>query len=142
VPEFNDLFQAVAAGHDGAIGSRFSHQSVVLNYPFAKLVGNRAFHLLVRLFLRKRVRDVTNNLKLYRASILKELDIEQSDFAVNAETGLKPLLEGYDIVEVPISWINRTSEMGRSSFRLVDVSPSYFRTLMRLLRRSRPPRRT
>src|SRR5438128_2512657 len=29
VPEFRDLFDVIAAGHDGAIGSRFSHNSVL-----------------------------------------------------------------------------------------------------------------
>ena len=47
VPELRDLFDAIAAGHAGAIGSRFSHESVLINYPFAKIVANRAFHLLV-----------------------------------------------------------------------------------------------
>ncbi len=133
VPELRDLFDVVAAGHDGAIGSRFSHESVLLNYPFLKIIGNRGFHLLVRMLLRKRVRDISNNLKLYRAQLLTDLEIERSDFAANAETGLKPLLAGYDIREVPISWIDRTPTMGRSSFKIFNVAPSYFLTLVRLV---------
>jgi dolichol-phosphate mannosyltransferase len=126
VPELRDLFDVVAAGHDGAIGSRFSHESVLMNYPFFKILCNRSFHLLVNLFLPCRVRDVSNNLKLYRAEILKDLHIEQDHFAANVETGLKPLLAGYDVVEVPISWINRTIDMGASSFKIVKVAPHYF----------------
>jgi hypothetical protein len=42
---------------------------------------------------------------------------------------LKPLLAGYDIEEVPISWINRTIDMGSSSFRIANVAPSYFKAL-------------
>ena len=41
VPELRDLFDAIAAGHDGAIGSR-SHDSVLMNYPFLKIVCNRS----------------------------------------------------------------------------------------------------
>jgi hypothetical protein len=69
--------------------------------------------------------DISNNLKLYRTEIFKGLDIEQPGFAANAETGLKPLLSGYDICEVPISWINRTIDMGVSSFRIRKVAPGY-----------------
>jgi len=127
VPELRDMFDAVAAGHDGAIGSRFSHQSVLLNYPFFKILCNRTFHLLVNLFLPCRIRDISNNLKLYRAEILKNLDIEQDHFAANVETGLKPILAGYDVREVPISWINRTIDMGSSSFKIIKVAPAYFR---------------
>jgi dolichol-phosphate mannosyltransferase len=132
VPEFRDLFDQVAAGHDGAIGSRFSHESILINYPFFKILCNRAFHVLVRLLLLNQVRDISNNLKLYRAEILKELTIEESHFAANVETGLKPLLSGYDIREVPISWINRTSDMGNSSFRILKVAPHYFLALLRI----------
>src|SRR5206468_7294979 len=102
VPELRDLFDAVAAGRDGAIGSRFSLESVLINYPFFKVLCNRGFHALVRLLLPGRVRDISNNLKLYRAEILQGLEIEADHFAANLETGLKPVLSGYDIQEVPI----------------------------------------
>jgi len=137
VPELRDLFDAVAAGHDGAIGSRFSHDSILINYPIMKILGNRGFHLLARVLLRRRMGDISNNLKLYKASMLKELELEQPGFAANVETGLKPLLAGYDIVEVPISWVNRTPAMGESSFDLVRVAPGYARALWRLLRSPR-----
>jgi glycosyltransferase involved in cell wall biosynthesis len=133
LPELRDLFDAVAAGRDGAIGSRFSYDSVLINYPFLKIVCNRSFHLLLNLMLPTTARDVSNNLKLYRAEILKQLDIEEPHFAANMETGLKPLLAGYDIEEVPISWINRTVDMGQSSFNVVKVAPNYFGALMRTI---------
>ena len=133
LPEFRDLFDAIARGRDGAIGSRFSYESVLINYPFFKILCNRGFHLLVKLTLLGRVRDVSNNLKLYRTEILQELKIEEPHFAANMETGLKPLLSGYDIEEVPISWINRTADMGASSFKIVKVAPNYFGALMRTI---------
>ncbi|MGB2712460.1 MAG: glycosyltransferase [Conexibacter sp.] len=134
VPELRDLFDVVAAGHDGAIGSRFSHESVLLNYPAAKLLGNRAFHLIAKLVTRRPIHDVSNNLKLYRADILRELEITQDGFAANAETGLKPLLAGRDVVEVPIAWINRSADMGTSTFKVAGVAPGYVRALARMLR--------
>lgn len=134
VPDLEEMFDAIAAGHEGAMGSRFSRQSVLLNYPATKLLGNRAFHLLIRLFVRRPVRDISNNLKLYRADILRNLEITQDGFAANAETGLKPLLAGRDIVEVPMSWINRSQDMGVSTFRVLRVAPGYARALYDMLR--------
>jgi SAM-dependent methyltransferase len=142
VPELRDLFDVVAAGHEGAIGSRFSHESVLINYPVAKILANRLFHLVVRLVLRQSVRDISNNLKLYRADILKDMEIERPDFAANAETGLKPLLAGHDIREVPISWIDRTDDMGKSDFAVWRFSPSYLRALISLLLHSSRGSRT
>jgi len=135
VPELRDLFDVVADGHQGAIGSRFSQDSVLINYPFFKIFCNRSFHLLVNLLLPCRIRDISNNLKLYQADILKKLHIEQDHFAANIETGLKPILAGYDIREVPISWINRTLDMGSSSFRIVKVAPNYFLELLSIMRK-------
>ncbi len=142
LPEFRDLFDAIAAGHHGAIGSRFSHESVLINYPVMKILCNRGFHLLLNLLLRKRVRDISNNLKLLRADILKNITIEENHFAANVETGLKPLLAGYDIKEVPISWISRTTEMGNSSFHLGKLAPSYFAALMRIVAGSKKSKLT
>jgi hypothetical protein len=79
------------------------------------------------LLLLDRVRDISNNLKLYKAEILKNLEIQSPHFAANLETGLKPLLAGRDIVEVPISWSNRTFAMGESSFDVRKVGIDYVR---------------
>jgi hypothetical protein len=137
LPEFRDLFNAIAHGREGAIGSRFSYDSMLINYPFPKILANRCFHALANLTLGIRARDLSNNLKLYRAEILKNLEIDQPHFAANAETGLKPLLAGYDIQEVPISWINRSIDMGSSTFNVVKVSPGYFSVLMTMIGRGR-----
>ncbi len=139
LPEFQDLFDAAASGADVVIGSRFSRRSVLLNYPFQKIVANRGFHVLAQIALRRRFRDVTNNLKLMRREVVEQLQLEEPGFAVNAETGLQPLVMGYTVKEVPISWINRDPTMGMSSFKLAKVGTGYWRVLLRLWRH--PPRR-
>jgi dolichol-phosphate mannosyltransferase len=130
LPEFRDLFDGAVEGYDVVVGSRFSRHSVLLNYPFLKIVANRGFHLLARLLLLRNFRDLTNNLKLMRRQVVADLHLCEPGFAVNAETGLQPLILGYRIKEVPISWINRFPEMGTSSFRLVRVGGGYWRVLL------------
>jgi SAM-dependent methyltransferase len=132
LPEVRDLFDAAAQGHDVVVGSRFSRHSVLLNYPFQKIVANRVFHMLARVLLRRRFRDLTNNLKLIRRDVLQKLVLVQPGFAVNAETGLQPLLMGCSVCEVPISWINRTPDMGVSSFKLMKVGGGYQKVLWHL----------
>ncbi|MEJ2009573.1 MAG: bifunctional class I SAM-dependent methyltransferase/glycosyltransferase family 2 protein [Acidobacteriota bacterium] len=129
--EFKGLFDAIAEGYDGAIGSRFSSESALVHYPFFKILCNRGYHMVLNLLLGTKVRDISNNLKLYRADILKNLDIEEDHFAANVETGLKPFLLNYRILEVPTSWINRTADMGKSSFKLLSVGPDYLGVLLR-----------
>jgi dolichol-phosphate mannosyltransferase len=130
LPEFRDLFDCAVGGYDVVVGSRFSRHSVLLNYPFLKIVANRGFHLLARLLLWRKFRDVTNNLKLMRREVVVNMQLCEAGFAVNAETGLEPLILGYRVKEVPISWINRSSGMGASSFRLVHVGGGYSRVLL------------
>jgi dolichol-phosphate mannosyltransferase len=132
LPELRDMFDAAADGYDVVVGSRFSRRSVLLNYPFQKIIANRGFHLLANFLLRRQFRDLTNNLKLIRREVVEKLPFTQAGFAINAETGLLPLLMGYSVKEVPISWINRTPDMGVSSFRLVKVGGGYWQVLFRL----------
>ena len=140
VPELRDLFDVIAAGKDGAIGSRFSHDSILVNYPLAKILANRSFHLLLRRVTHLPVRDISNNLKLYRRTILDDLDIVEDGFAANAEIGLAPFLNGYGVEEIPISWIDRTPEMGRTSFNILKAAPGYWRVLMRVSLQARAAR--
>ncbi len=133
LPELTGLFDAVADGADMAVGSRFSRESVLLNYAFTKILANRGFHILANLLLGKHFRDATNNLKLMRKEVLENLVLEANDFAANAETGLQPILLGYKVKEVPISWINRSVDMGFSSFNLMNTGPNYFVVLFRLI---------
>jgi hypothetical protein len=70
--------------------------------------------------------------------VARDLCLVEPGFAVNAETGLQPLLMGYRVKEVPMAWINRTPDMGASSFRLAKVGGGYWRVLRRLWRRSAP----
>ncbi len=132
LPEIRDMFDAAAAGADAVVGSRFSPDSVLLNYPVQKIVANRAFHLLASIILGSPFRDVTNNLKLMRVEVARRIAFTEQGFAVNAETGFTPMVSGFTTVEVPISWVGRTAEMGSSSFRLAAAGPGYLRVLKRL----------
>jgi SAM-dependent methyltransferase len=130
LPDIREMFDRAAAGAPVVVGSRFSRHSVLLNYPFAKIVSNRAFHVLAQLAMGRHFRDVTNNLKLLRRDVVDRLCLTAPGFAVNAETGLQPMLMGYPLSESPISWINRSFDMGSSSFRLVRVGGGYAEVLL------------
>jgi len=132
LPEITDLFDAIVDGADVAVGSRFSRNSVLLNYAFTKIIANRGFHFLANFLLKKKFRDISNNLKLMKREVAKHLKIESNDFSANAEIGLLPILQGYNVKEIPISWINRSVSMGFSSFNLIKTGPNYFFVLYKL----------
>jgi len=133
IPEIRDLFDVIVDGADVAVGSRFSRESVLVNYAFTKILANRAFHLLANILLSRRFRDISNNMKIFRRDVAKKLMIESDDFAANVETGLKPILLDYRVVEVPISWVNRSIDMGFSTFRIIKTGPNYWKILLLLV---------
>jgi hypothetical protein len=137
LPELEDLFDAVAAGRDAAIGSRFSRKSVLINYPLGKILANRGFHVAFGLLCRRRCRDLTNNLKLMRTDVVRRLRLRSDTFAINAEIGLQLVLMGCSVEEVPISWINRTFDMGNSSFDVLSMGAGYIRVLADFTRETR-----
>jgi dolichol-phosphate mannosyltransferase len=122
---------------DGVIGSRFIKGGRIVNYPFLKKIMNRFFHVVVWMLFSIKQRDLTNNFKLYKASIFKNIPWRSHDFAMNAETGLLPILAGYRIAEVPVWWVGRTSGMGRSKFSLFKSGLSYIRVIAYAWRFSR-----
>jgi hypothetical protein len=127
LPEFRDMLDAAAEGYDVVIGSRFSRHSVLLNYPFLKILANRPIHVWRGSFCSTDPRCAEQ--KILRRKVVNDLSLRQSGFAVNAETGLQPLVLGYSVRQVPISWINRTPGMGMSSFRLARVGGGYWSVL-------------
>jgi glycosyltransferase involved in cell wall biosynthesis len=119
---------------DGVIGSRFVKGGKVVGYPFLKLFMNRLFHWVVKTMFQITQNDLTNNFKLYRATIFKSIPWKSDDFAMNAETGLLPILFGYQIVEVPVVWVDRSPQMGRSKFGLLKHGSGYIQVIFHALR--------
>ena len=63
---------------------------------------------------------------------VRRLSLREPGFAANAEIGLELVLMGSAVTEVPVSWIDRSFDMGRSSFGIVESGGGYLRVLARL----------
>ena len=129
------LISETEKGYDGIIGSRFIKGSRLIAYPFLKKVANRWFHLIIRILFNIECKDLSNNFKLYRKKLFQELPYESDDFAMNAETGILPIIHGYKIKEVPISWAERSKGMGKSKFSILKYGPSYIKVIFNLIRK-------
>lgn len=126
IKEVRMLIRAIEEdGYDGVIGSRFIKGSRLEVYPLAKKMMNRMFHFIVKALFSIRQNDLTNNFKLYKTHIFRDLPWESNGYAMNAETGILPIICGYRIAEIPVSWVGRDSKMGKSKFRLFKSGWSY-----------------
>lgn len=129
VPDIK-LFLEKIENYDGLVGSRYLIPGSLVRYPLAKKIANRSFHYLCRVLLGIRQKDLTNNFKFYKKEIFDKIPLTSSNFSINAETGIYPLIYGYNIGEVPVKWIGRTESMGMSKFKLFSVGPYYLRVLL------------
>lgn len=128
------MLQKAKEGHDGVIGSRYIKNGKLDGYPFLKKLSNRTYHFLVKTLLGVKANDLTNNFKLYKKEIIQNIVWKSDDFAINAETGIMPLIKGYDIVEIPTTWTQRSS--GKSSFKVFRLAPSYLKVLFNVLKKN------
>ena len=131
--------KTVVAAHtkaDGILGSRYMKGGILKNYPVGKKIGNRAFHLLCQILLGLKQRDVTNNFRFYKKEIIDKIlpYLESSGFSINSEIGLFPIIMGYKIKEIPVSWVERSHGMGLSDFKVFRVAPGYVKVFLRALR--------
>ena len=136
------LIDAMEQGNcDGVIGSRFIEGGKVVHYPLLKRAMNRLFHGVVKMLFRVKQHDLTNNFKLYRADLFRSLPWRSNNFAMNAETGLLPILFGYKLIEVPVVWVDRDPEMGKSKFGLLKHGGGYLQVIFHALRIARSQRK-
>lgn len=69
--------------------------------------------------------DITNAFKMYKKTVLDNIEIKSSGFEVSMEIPLKAFYLGYMITEVPTVWNERTK--GKSSFKIFKLLPNYLK---------------
>jgi dolichyl-phosphate beta-glucosyltransferase len=101
------LEAAIVAGGDVAIGSR-AHADNVERRWYRHLIG-RSFHLLVRLFGTRGIRDTQCGFKLFTAASARDLFSRAriNGFSFDVEILLLAQHLGYRIAEVPVAWVHQ-----------------------------------
>jgi len=68
---------------------------------------------------------VANAFKMYRKRVIDSMNIEAKGFEISMEIPLKAYYAGFKITEVPTIW--REREKGKSSFKMLKLTPSYLK---------------
>jgi dolichol-phosphate mannosyltransferase len=111
-------------GYECVFGSRFMRGARVVDYPWPKLMMNRAANFFIRILFWSGYNDTTNAFKLYRRSVIAGLQpLLACHFNLTVELPLKAIVRGYSYVVVPTSWFNRTE--GASKFRIKEMGSRY-----------------
>lgn len=114
---------------DAVLGTRFSVNSKVTDYPKKKLILNRIFNYVVKFLFWQKYDDYTNAFKIYKTASLKEIrPIVSENFNIFLELPLKIITRKYQFSIVPISWKNRTK--GEAKFKFKELGSKYLFTLL------------
>jgi dolichol-phosphate mannosyltransferase len=125
------LVQAIDDGADLAIGSRYIRGGSTPDWPVHRRLISKGGNLYARIMLGLPIQDATAGFRAFRADALRELpyrDAQSSGYAFQVEMAMRAHQSGLEIVEVPISFRDRTrgtSKMGTAivaeAMRLVTV---------------------
>lgn len=125
------LVRAIDEGADLAIGSRYVAGGSTPDWPLVRRLISRGGNIYARLMLGLKVRDATAGFRAFRADALRRLPYQTaraSGYAFQVEMAYRASLAGLKVVEVPISFRDRTrgtSKMGTGivieAMRLVTI---------------------
>ena len=116
------LIAAVEGGAGLALGSRYVEGGGTVNWGLARRLVSTGGSLYARLLLGVRIRDLTGGFKCYRRDVLERIDLDaihSKGYAFQIETTYRTLRAGFTVVEVPITFADRTvghSKMTRTIF--------------------------
>jgi dolichol-phosphate mannosyltransferase len=112
------LIAAVEDGADIAIGSRYTAGGHVGNWGLVRRAISRGGSLYAALFLQLGVKDPTAGFKCFRRAVLESIDtgtITARGYAFQIETTFRAKRRGFRIVEVPITFDDRTRGASKMS---------------------------
>lgn len=117
------LREACMDGAGVAVGSRYTQGGGVSNWPWHRIAMSYGASLYVNTVLGLGVKDPTAGFKCYRAKTLRAIRLDHIHFvgyAFQIEMKYNARQLGFDIAEVPITFIDRgfgTSKMSLNIFR-------------------------
>jgi dolichol-phosphate mannosyltransferase len=104
------LLDAIEAGADLALGSRYVPGGSVVNWPVHRLGLSRGGNLYVRALLGIEVRDATSGFRLYRREALAKIDLDSvrsTGYVFQTDMVARVLHAGLVVQEVPIEFVER-----------------------------------
>lgn len=130
-PSYLPLLWEQRDAYDVVIGSRYVAGGMTEN-PAILIAMSYIVNWTFRIAFHLECSDVTNSLRLYRAALLKELQLECDNFDLVEEILIK-IVAGKSrgtVKEVPVVFERRKA--GESKRNLVAFAVSYLQTLLRL----------
>ncbi len=115
------LREACLQGADMAIGSRYIKGVNVVNWPMGRVLMSYFASVYVRLITGIHIQDATAGFKCYRSLVLKTIQLNKIRFvgyAFQIEMKFTAIQHGFQVVEIPIIFTDRTEGTSKMSPRI------------------------
>jgi dolichol-phosphate mannosyltransferase len=119
IPNFRD---AVIAGADLVLGSRYKGGVRVINWPISRLMLSRGAGIYVQLITGMPFTDPTGGFKCFRREVLESYAFERvkaNGYGFQIEMTHKAWMNGFRIAEVPITFEDRQEGTSKMSGNIV-----------------------
>jgi len=113
------------AGADVVLGSRWVPGGSVVNWPLRRKFLSVGGNVYVRVLLGMPISDATGGYRAYRASALRTLDLHKvasQGYCFQVDLAWRAIREGLSVIEVPITFVERTVGDSKMSQDIVNES--------------------
>jgi glycosyltransferase involved in cell wall biosynthesis len=127
-PEELPRLLAALRDADLVLGSRWVTGGQVENWPVARLLLSRGGNAYTRIALGLPLADATGGFRAYRATLLRELPLDEiasQGYCFQVDLAWRAVRGGYRVVEVPITFVERS--LGYSKMSRTIVAESFWR---------------
>jgi len=111
--EIGLLTEAINAGFDIAMGSRFIQGGGTEDMPWYRNIGNKFFVFLVNLFWDTNYSDLCYGYRSFSKSCIKKLNLKSEGFGIEAEIAIKAAKKNLKVIEIPSFEKARASGKGK-----------------------------
>lgn len=126
--ELYRLLDAVDAGADLSIGSRYVDGGTVRNWPRRRKVLSQTANGYSRVMLGVQIHDITAGYRAYRREVLEKIELDTVDskgYCFQIEMTWRTITAGFTVVEVPITFTER--ELGKSKMSGSNIREAIFK---------------
>lgn len=120
------LVHAAQKGYNLVIGSRYCPGGEIIGWHFARLFISRCANLIASTIVGMPVRDCTSGFRCYTSRCVKTVldDLHSQTYEIQIETVKQAQAEGFEVKEVPITFVNR--KQGKSKLTRAEIQSFLF----------------
>jgi dolichol-phosphate mannosyltransferase len=120
--DLEHLYAACHKGADMAIGSRYSNGVNVVNWPLSRVLLSYYASVYVKMVTGMQIKDATSGFICYKRKVLESVNLDRIKFvgyAFQIEMKYRAFTNGFNIVEVPIIFTDRTKGESKMSNAII-----------------------